>query len=137
MITERFSTRIVEDGYETVTIKYESEWKFVIQALEQLSTQSRFEALAELCSYPRVEWRRIESYKMIDEEVGFTLEVKFRNPGKQFEEFLALLASRAMTFEFDIIGFINDGLTLDALTESTHISEDALKWVTSTSGNNK
>lgn len=83
-------TRRVENGYEIVSIYYHKDWLYLLKIISSSDKEAYKGALAELCGYPVEEWTRIKEVLPHRQENGdYLVEVWFRNPGKQFEQFLA------------------------------------------------
>lgn len=81
--------RRVENGYEIVTHRFKADSLYLIKIISSGSKENYKMALTEISGYPMEEWTRIKEVVPVRQENGdYFIEVWFRNPGKQFEEFL-------------------------------------------------
>lgn len=130
-MSEEFSLydtkRRVLNGYEIVTHRFKADSLYLIKIISSGTKEQYKQALAEISGYPLEEWTRIKEVVPVRQENGdYFIEVWFRNPGKQFEQFLRTLHGK---LDFDAL-HINGHLTLEAsYHEQTHIDKDALSYL--------
>ncbi|SRR5258706_16344039 len=83
--------RRVENGYEIVSIHYHKDWLYLLKVISSGNNEAYRIALAELCGYPAEEWIRIKEVVLNKQDNGdYIVDVWFRNPGKQFEEYVRM-----------------------------------------------
>lgn len=104
-MTDEFSlhrtTRRVENGYEIVTHTFPKDELYLLKIISSGEKDNYKKAVCEISGYPLEEWGRIKEITPIKlEDGGYKIEVWFRNPGKQFEEWLREAQK----------SFVNDGL---------------------------
>lgn len=92
-MSEEFSlhrtTRRVENGYEIVTHTFPKDELYLLKIISSVGKDSYKKAVCEISGYPLEEWTRIKEITPIQlEDGGYKIEVWFRNPGKQFEEYI-------------------------------------------------
>lgn len=122
MTDESFSLygtkRRVENGYEIVTHRFKADSLYLIKIISSGSKENYKMALTEISGYPMEEWTRIKEVVPVRQENGdYFIEVWFRNPGKQFEEWLRWNKTTYKDDEIvEEIGSRFGNMTLDSLS---------------------
>lgn len=119
-------TRKVENGYEYVTLTYfktkDKFWVSIVEIIQKNMSESDFRTwLASESGYPKEEVGRIKDVIIEDEKDCLVIKVTFRNPGKQFEQFLREAKEYDISNVMYLLGLMD-------------MPKDALEWETTTSG---
>jgi len=106
-------TSKVENGYEIIEIRFCPDDLYLLKIISSVDKESYKLAMCDLCYYPRSEVGRIKDIVPRQDGEDWVVTVTFRNPGKQFEEYMkAVLADGGNDKQFQtVIGISDDALS--------------------------